>query len=147
MSSKIFLAIAALSLIACPAFAQPHKPTDDLNGDGKVTVAEYAEARGARFMEHMDIDKDGMVTASERRALSLAGIGSGIGDRPEQARAARSTGANGAASGAVGNNESGATAAETKASIGARATAMDANGDGVLSLEEIQSGPGRQPAG
>ena len=147
MWSKIFLTVTVASLVTGPVLAQSRKPTDDLNGDGKVTVAEYAEARGVRAVERMDADKDGKITVAERLAAAGVSVGGGAEGRA-RAPGDGAAPANRGAGRAVGANEKrGATTAEMKASIRSRATAMDANGDGVLSLEEMRSGRGAQPAG
>ena len=135
----------AVAFIASPAIAQT-RPTDDLNGDGKVTVAEYTEARGARSMARMDADKDGKVTVAERLAAAGVSIGGGAEGRA-RAPGIGVTSAGVVAARAAQGAEKSVTATELKASIRARATAMDANGDGVLSLEEMRSGRGAQPAG
>jgi hypothetical protein len=138
MLPKCIVAILTVALFASSVAAQPRKPTDDLNGDGKVTVAEYAEARSARYMERVDRDKDGKVSADEQAAVSGAGIGARASLDGAKARVA------GGIASRAGAESS--TASEIAVSTRARATAMDANGDGVLSREELIGNLGAAPA-
>ena len=66
---RLILAAAAAAAIAAPGCASARQGPDlfadaDLNRDGVITLAEFQEARGARF-DKLDRNRDGVVRMSD----------------------------------------------------------------------------------
>jgi Ca2+-binding EF-hand superfamily protein len=112
---SVFGLITAASVAA---FAHGgHGPKKDLNGDGKVTLAEAQDAAKKRFTE-LDKNKDGALVKDE-----LSGKGSRKFERADA------------------NNDGKVTLAEAQAGVKEWFTRKDKNKDGVLTRDEF--GPGK----
>ena len=61
---------AKLAVPPPPVNGQPVIAQLDLNHDGKVSLVEYRTAKLANF-DHIDTDKDGIVTVAEMRAAGV----------------------------------------------------------------------------
>lgn len=112
-----FLASFAATVLATAAFAQGGgmgMMRADTNGDGAISRAEATAQANARF-DRMDTNKDGTLTADERK---------GPGSRM-MARAAGDDGA--------------MTRAEFVAQADKRFARIDTNNDGQLSADEIKA--------
>lgn len=150
-------AIAAASLIAlgvaAPALAQkPDHPRGpggpggafglfefDSNADGRLTRAEFDAGQKARF-DAMDANKDGVITADERRAHMETVRAQMAAKRPEGAERPERTGGP--------RGPRGEPADLTFAAFAERGARMferaDANKDGVVTIAEVQAlKPGR----
>lgn len=112
-----FLASFAVTAIATAAFAQGGgmgMMRADTNGDGMISKAEATAQANARF-DRMDTNKDGTITADERK---------GPGGR----MMARAGGGDGAM-----------TRAEFLAQADKRFARIDTNNDGQLSADELKA--------
>lgn len=124
--------IALLLLAATPAWAQPgphgghNLAAADADGDGQITRAEAQAARAAMF-ERLDADHDGYITEAERTAAREQ-------HRPRRGMAMLDTDSDGRIS-----------RAEHDAAPMRMFDRHDANGDGVLSAEEIQAAQAARP--
>ena len=118
----------------------------DKDGDGKVTVAEFAAGsaeRSKRRFEHADADQDGKVTEAELKEVAQRFAGrpaDGDRPRPEMPTFAE-----------LDTNKDAAVTPEEYAAFSlakaeARAKELDKNGDGVLSKDEVPmfGGPRRE---
>ena len=145
----VMAALAAVGTMAVQAADEP-KPEGrpeggrggpgmnlDKDGDGKITVAEFAAGsseRSKRRFERADADKDGKVTEAELKAVAqqLAGRpADGDRPRPEMPQFAE-----------LDTNKDGSITLEEYAAVAltkaeARAKELDKNGDGVLSKDEV----------
>jgi Ca2+-binding EF-hand superfamily protein len=161
---KLFLAVATLAVAGSLAARaeETKKPegaqgqhrmpmvTLDKDGDGKITVAEFA-AQGAEFSKmrftRADTDGDGKVTAAELESA-----------REKQAARAGQPGSEGRPRAeiptlaSVDTDKDGAItpeefAAYSTAKATERAKGLDKDGDGVLSKEELPMGGPGGPGG
>lgn len=119
-----------------PALARPLASFEgkDADGDGKVTVAEYASAAQTMF-RMMDADKDGAVTVDELGAARDA-IGAGGNISAEKVVAANDS-----------DNNGKLTLSEWMAGANAQFSALDGNHDSVLDGSERKAvdDPARSP--
>lgn len=134
----ILIAAAALTLVAGVAFAHGHAGIGehfsqaDSNSDGTVTRAEFDQARDAMFAR-LDADSDGQLERGEHRrmgrgARSEHGMRGGHGDHERMADA---------------NNDGAITRDEFLARPLEMFARLDANSDGVISVEERDAAHGR----
>jgi len=133
MKKPILLGLGAALALTSAALAQPgpRGQRADLDGDGKVTLAETQTASKARFAR-MDTNRDGKVTKAELEAVQA---------KREAARAERGAGRGERFFGMMDRNGDGAVSqAEFDAAAKARFQRADANKDGVLTAEERQRG-------
>lgn len=135
--NKITLAAAVLILSAGAAMAQgvPGAHMDG-NGDGKVTLAEFKNARVSMLMR-ADANKDGKLSKAELEA--------GMAAMRKTAGATGATGGGQTPRGGAGmmfgmmdaNNDGFLTRPEIEKMIERRFSRIDVNGDGALSSGEV----------
>jgi len=123
---KRTIAAAALILgsaaLAAPAFAkepEDHLSRLDKDGDGKVSVSEL-DARHKEFLGNADADGDGYITAEEMRAMHEKRMAEHKKRRFPDA-----------------NNDGVVDRREFEDAARERFNEMDANGDGLISEDEM----------
>jgi len=130
MILSLMLAALAQAAPATPAATPPAPPpagrmmdlrTADTNGDGIVTRQESL-ARADALFARMDTDRNGTVSADERKAATADG-GSPQGGRRG------------------GMDDGDLTAARMREMAGRRFDRVDANGDGKLDAAELAAAP------
>lgn len=131
MKRILALAVAAATAAAAPALAGPgHGPGGkfmqrmDLNGDGAVSAAEAAALRAVRFLS-LDTDDDGAVTEAEMIERIRARIEARVAKR--FARLDRN------GDGRIDRDEFELAGTE-------RFARLDADGDGMASGDELRAG-------
>ena len=140
------IAGALLALTAGAACAQPvpGKGRGDLDGDGKLTLAEFRTARTNQMMR-MDTDRDGKISKVEFQAGMAArkarAEGKGMDHKGKGGDGSRMFGM------LDGNGDGALDKAELGKMAERRFGRMDADGDGVLSAAERQSGQGMMGGG
>jgi Ca2+-binding EF-hand superfamily protein len=140
MSKTLILGAGLAALLAAAAQAQPAPAAR--GADGRVSLAEMQARAVARF-QRADLDRDGRLTAEERRA-----------DRAqhreqhrEQHRAQRrERGGRHGLAGADADRDGFLSLAEMQARTAARFQRLDADRDGRLSPAELQAGRSLQRA-
>jgi hypothetical protein len=112
MNLKTLLIAGAVCAMAAPALAQ----TRDINGDGKISKAEYVAGVKPRFQK-MDANKDGKITIDEM----------GLPKADARTTAAR------------GKNFTPITLAHMQATSAAHFDKVDTNKDGFMSEAELRA--------
>jgi Ca2+-binding EF-hand superfamily protein len=134
---KMMLAAVALSLLTAPAAhaqteqTRAERPSMDPDGDGRISRAEMTAAALARF-DRLDADRNGTVTAEERRARFDARRGARDGEVRRGAAARFDANGDGQVSRAEYDQAS-------EAARQRRFARVDLNSDGVWDRNEIQS--------
>ena len=143
MLTLTLIAAGAMLIPASPALAQPSPGQArgmgalDTNADGKVTLSEFQAGRGGQMMAHLDSNKDGRLSKDEFSARPRKGQAEG---RPGK-------GADRMWSGLDADSDGFASRAEMDSLLANRFKRMDTDNDGVLTMAELQTGPGRAQVG
>ena len=135
---KTAFAAALLISAALAGAAQAQgRPRYDLDGDGKVTPAEFRAVQVEQTMK-LDRDKDGRVTREETRALET--MAKTLGGQKAGARIATLWRL------ADANNDGAITRAEAAAAADRRFPVYDLDKNGALSAVELEAVRKRSPA-
>ncbi len=126
VSRMLVLSLPLLALPVASAAAAKDFEAMDANGDGKISRAEYRNA-GEKTFRQLDKNRDGVVSVKE---LSAA-VEQHDGDKDSYRAAWRAMDRNG---------DGRITGAEHSSASYTAFSEMDADKDGVLTREELESG-------
>ncbi len=140
MILRTLIAAGALALAAGPVLAQNAAPGSAAKAEG-MTLQQFQAANGDKLFARLDANKDGKISAEEFAAFRE-------GNAKVDAQATKA-GKRGARLFARFDKDKDGSLSRTEADavLAWRFKRMDANNDGVLSLEELQAKRGKAKVG